>query len=197
MVSWTWLLWYMQAKRLKLCMSVLVKEKIVQLPALWSNLSVQIKELNKPSPRGGERKTDKAKGQQGSSISLCAGRETARAVWGRHNQTKTQIENRQGQEDTETGEWVHWLLLLCNAVATSHHCRLQSSQRTEPHLATVAAGNELAPLPSAVNYEDMAHHGVSVQMTTAANTPWHGLVADTIRRQCGGWRGCKDKCKVE
>lgn len=63
------------------------------------------RELNKREPRGEERKkTDKVRGQPGSSISLFAGRETARAVGGRHNQTETQIENRQGQEDTETGE---------------------------------------------------------------------------------------------
>ena len=51
-----------------------------------------------------KREKQKVRGQPGSSVSLCAGRETARPVAGRHNQTKTQIENRQGQEDTETGE---------------------------------------------------------------------------------------------
>lgn len=63
-----------------------------------------MEELKKPKPRREERNTDTVKGQPGSSISLCAGRETARAVGGRHDQTKTPIENRQGQEDTETGE---------------------------------------------------------------------------------------------
>lgn len=57
-------------------------------------------ELNKPELRGEERETDNVRGQPGSSISLCA----CRAVGGRHNHTETQIENRQGREDTETGE---------------------------------------------------------------------------------------------
>lgn len=66
----------------------------------------QYKSRNSINPGQEEKreKTDKVRGQPGSSISLCASRETARAVGGRHNQTETQIENRQGQEDTETGE---------------------------------------------------------------------------------------------
>lgn len=172
MLSGAWLLWYTQAKEeFKNCTPAPAQDEIAQLQVLWSNLSVQIEELNKPEPRGEERKTGKVRGQPGSSISLCAGRETASAVGGRHNQTETQIENRQGQEDTETGEWVHWLLLLCNAVAASHHCRLQRSQCAEPHLATIAGTNDLVLLPSTGNYGDAAHHEVPAAVVLCAVTP--------------------------
>lgn len=184
-LSCAWLLWYTLACQL-------LHEKTLCSSGLWSNLAVQIEGLNKPLPRGEGRKTDKVRGQPGSSISLCAGRETARPVGGRHNQTKTQIENRQGQEDTETGEWVHLLLLLCNAVATVHRYRRQSCEYTEPHLAPVAARNDRVLLHLTGNYGDTAHHEVSAAAVLCTDTPGHGLALDTIRQSGRGWKGCKD-----
>ena len=66
-----------------------------------------------PLPRGGEerKKTDKVRGRPGSSVSLCAGRETASAVGGRHNQT-----GDTDREQTRTGRHGDWWVSLLAAL---------------------------------------------------------------------------------
>lgn len=94
---------------------------LLQEKRLWSSeVYDQIYQYNKSrnSINSGQEEEREKQTKWGASqihSSLCVQAEWQPGMSERHNQTKTEIENRQGQEDTETGEWVHLLLLLCNS----------------------------------------------------------------------------------
>lgn len=116
MLSRTSLLWVFKKKIVQALYQLLQEER------LWSSeVYDQICQCNKSTNSinpGQEEERGKKQTKWGASqihSSLCVQAEWQPGMSERHNQTKTEIENRQGQGDTETGEWVHLLLLLCNS----------------------------------------------------------------------------------